>query len=235
MLQELTGPIGPKGLWQGLFAMNEKSHGNNTIIVGNWGLNSTLGTVSIEAPLCTYTFDADSNGREEKIMTFVRSGREMTVADLDELAASIPSIKRNRLSYTDFARSSFADLFPERAGDSSVITSFHHHRIIAGDDWEFQLDTLPRATQITPLNAVLRIPQGLLLGGNKLEVLPRVGRQDAAALQLLRDDGSVEFIDLGGENNRLEVRQLFRLDATHVLVVVAEGEHLILEWADLNQ
>ena len=62
-----------------------------------------------------------------------------------------------------------------------------------------------------------------------MEVQPRIGRQDAAALQLLRPDGTVGFVDLGGERNRLEVRQLVRLDDGHVLVLVAGGEHLILD------
>jgi len=63
-----------------------------------------------------------------------------------------------------------------------------------------------------------------------MQVQPRFGRQDGAALQLWSPRlGSLEFIDLGGERNRLEVRQLVRLDASHVLVLVAGGEHLVLK------
>ena len=77
-----------------------------------------------------------------------------------------------------------------------------------GGTGEWRTAALPAATQITPLNVALQLPQGILLGGNRLDVLPRVGRQDAAALQLLRTDGTVQFIDLGGRRNRAEVHKL---------------------------
>ena len=94
---------------------------------------------------------------------------------------------------------------------------------------------LPRPTQITPLTAALRVRSGTLLGGNRLQVQPRIGRQDAAALQLLRPDGTVEFVDLGGANNFREVRQLVKLSETETLVVFAEGECLILTEKELPE
>jgi len=65
-----------------------------------------------------------------------------------------------------------------------------------------------------------------------MEVQPRIGRQDAAAVQLLRPDGTVTFVDLGGKRNRLEVRQFARLDERNILILVAGGEHLVLTVKD---
>lgn len=216
------------GMWQSLSQLNGEGGAGTTLLAGNWGLNSVLGSPTPTEPIRLYLEDVDGNGNSETLLTFVRQGREVTVADKDELTASIPSLKRNQLSYTDYAGKSFSDLFGELENPAQTVTTLEHLRLVRDNGGSWSWETLPRAAQITTLNCALEIPQGTLLGGNKMEVQPRIGRQDAAALQLLRPDGTVEFIDLGGARNRLEVRQLARLDDGHVLVVVAGGEHLIL-------
>jgi hypothetical protein len=220
----------PSGWWQSLNLIDGDGGPGTNIIAGNWGLNSALGSPDPASPIRLYEVDVDGNGQVDPLLTYIRGGKEITVADKDELQRQIPGLKRNNLSYTDFARRTFRELFPALEVEASEAQSFHHIQIkrLNGGNW--QLDTLPRATQITTLNAVLEIPEGLLLGGNKREVLPRIGRQDAAALQLLKPDGSIEFIDLSGGNNRLEIRHLVLLDQNHALIVVSEGNHLLLSW-----
>ncbi|SER05374.1 FG-GAP repeat domain-containing protein [Neolewinella agarilytica] len=228
---DVRDPLGfPTGLWQSLTTVSGDGGPETTLIAGNWGLNSTLGTATKEAPVRLYEADFDGNGKKDPLYTYVRNGQEMTVADKDELAGQIPSFRRNNLSYTDFARRSFGENFPDLSLEPETAETLHHLRLTRLSGLNWKADTLPMATQITTVNCAWEMKEGILLGGNKQEVLPRIGRQDAAALQLLRDDHSLEFIDLGGANNRLEVRQLVPLDDRHVLIVVAAGEHLILGW-----
>lgn len=200
-----------------------------SLIFGKLGLNTVLGEPTPEKPVRLYLTDVDGNGRQDPILTYVRDGKEMTVADKDELTGQIPSLRRNNLSYTEFARRSFSENIPLTNVDPPFTDNLEHLVVSVTEDNVYTVDTLPRASQITTLNCVLQIPQGILLGGNKLEMLPRIGRQDAAALQLLLPAGTVKLIDLGGARNRVEVRQLLRLDDEHVLIVVNEGEHLVLK------
>jgi antitoxin (DNA-binding transcriptional repressor) of toxin-antitoxin stability system len=216
-------------MWQSLGQLKGKGGAGTTLLAGNWGLNSVLGSPSPEEPIRLYSEDVDGNGNPETLLTYVRQGREITVADKDELTASIPSLKRNQLNYTDYAAKAFTELFSKLKNPPQTVSTLEHLRLTRRNGSNWTAESLPRATQITTLNCSLEIPQGILLGGNKMEVQPRIGRQDAAALQLLRPDGTVGFVDLGGERNRLEVRQLVRLDDGHVLVLVAGGEHLILD------
>jgi hypothetical protein len=218
------------GIWQSLKSVAGEGEPGTTLLAGNWGLNSGLGTPTPESPLRLYIEDVDGNGQPEPLLTYLRQGKEITVADKDELAARIPSLKRNNLNYVDYANQSFQELFPTVEKEPQVVNTLDHLRLIRQNGGDWRIDTLPRAAQITTLNCVLEVPQGILLGGNKHHVQPRIGRQDAAALQLLSDDGRVDFIDLGGTRNHLEIRQLVRLDETHVLIVVGQGEHLILSW-----
>ncbi|MEM6770742.1 MAG: hypothetical protein AAF597_09185, partial [Bacteroidota bacterium] len=219
----------PAGLWQSVSVLSGNGQGGTELLLGNWGLNSVLGNPSSERPLRLYEGDFDENGKVDPIITYVKDGREITVADKDELTSQLPGFRRNNLNYTDFANRTFSENFPSITVAPQSMTSLKHYWLYRSEGGGWSKRTLPYVTQIGPVNYALQIPLGTLLGGNKLEVLPRIGRQDAAALQLLRDDGSVEFIDLGGERNHLEVRQLISLDDRHILVVVAEGEHLILE------
>ena len=233
ILQQMSGgsvDVIPErsGMWQSISQIRGKGEAGTELLAGNWGLNSVLGNPTPEAPVRLYTEDVDGNGNPETLLTYVRQGREVTVADKDELTASIPSLKRNQLSYTDYAAKTFTDLFGVLKNPAQAVTTLEHLRLVRRKGGGWSAEPLPRAAQITTLNCALETPQGILLGGNKMEVQPRIGRQDAAALQLLRPDGTVAFIDLGGARNRLEIRQLVRLDDDHVLVLVAGGEHLIL-------
>lgn len=227
-VDEIVETTAPTGIWQSVSWTSDT--GKAQILAGNLGLNTVLGAPTPEDPVRLYEADFDRNGKEDPIMTYVRQGREFTVADKDELTAQLPGLKRNNLSYTTFSNSDFYTLFSGADVEPQVVTSLEHMRWKRDGRSPGEWTTLPHPTQITTLNTALSTPQGILLGGNKLEVLPRIGRQDAAALQLLEPDGTVKFVDLGGARNRLEVRQLVRLDDNHVLVVVAEGEHLILSW-----
>ncbi len=223
-------PIGlPEGLWQSVSKLQGSGGGGTTVLLGNWGRNSVLGTPTAEAPVNFYLEDVDENGKEDPLLTYIRQDKEMTVADKDELSSQLPGMRRNNLSYTDFAGRSFTENFPTVKMTPLRSTTFDHFLLTRNNGGTWESENLPPAAQLTPINCALEIPEGILLGGNKLEVLPRIGRQDAAALQLLRPDGSIEFIDLGGNRNRLEIRQLVSLGDRHVLLVVAEGEHLILE------
>ncbi|WP_020569050.1 FG-GAP repeat domain-containing protein [Neolewinella persica] len=217
------------GIWQSLSDASETEEPGTVLLAGNWGLNSGLGNPTSGSPLRLYIEDVDGNGQTEPLLTYVRQGKEITVADKDELAARIPSLKRNNLNYVDYAKQRFQELFPSIQKEPQVVNTLAHLQLVRQNGGNWNVEALPRAAQITTVNCALEVPQGILLGGNKHHVQPRIGRQDAAALQLLREDGSVTFIDLGGARNHQEVRQLVRLDDRHILVVVGEGEHLILK------
>ncbi len=196
--------VGTGGWWQSVSRVGE-----GEFILGNWGLNSSLGAPTAEAPLRRYLEDVDDNGRVDPLITYVRGGREYSLADKDDLTRQFPSWRRNNLSYGDFSRRSFGENFPDLTGEPERVETLAHLRLRVATDGTISVDTLPRAAQLTTLSVALLTPDGILLGGNRLEVLPRVGRQDAAALQLLRPDGTVQFIDLGGERNRAEVRAIW--------------------------
>ena len=195
-----------RGLWQSLSVIDDPS--GAYFIAGNWGENSALGRPVPDAPLRLYLEDLDGNGRRDPLITYVRGGREYTLADKDELARQFPSWRKNNLSYTDFARRSFGENFSELSVEPLVVETLAHHRVYRDTTGAWKLERLPTSTQVTPLNTAAYTPDGVLLGGNRLDVLPRIGRQDAAALQLLTAEGEIRWLDLGGARNRAEIGEI---------------------------
>ena len=217
---------GTEGLWQSLSVWVHD--GEVEFVAGNWGVNSAFGSPDKQAPLRLYFQDIDGNGKPDPIFTYVRDGTEYTFADKDELAAQLPSWRRNNLSYRDFGDRSFADNFPKITIEPLTVNTLEHLRIYRDDDGSWVAEPLPHAAQITPLNTTAAAPQGLLLGGNHTDVLPRVGRQDAAALQLLKSDGSVQFVNLGGFRNHLQVKRIRPLEDGYFAIDFASAPSIRL-------
>ncbi|NJB85191.1 hypothetical protein GGR26_000936 [Lewinella marina] len=218
---------GTRGWWQSVHLSGPD--GEEEILVGNWGLNSALGQPSPEAPLRMYLQDLDGNGRRDPLVTYMRAGREYSLADKDELAGQFPSWRRNNLSYADFSRRGFAENFPKVNVEPLVAETLAHLRISRrrGRGWEISPLRMP--AQITPVNAIAPAGNGWLLGGNRLDVLPRVGRQDAAALQLLLPDGRIQFVNLGARWNHREVVGIQGAGPDRYRVEFRDGGWLLLQ------
>ena len=214
-----------RGLWR---AVTVGGTGGREIIATNWGLNSSLGDPDPGSPLRLYYEDLDGNGRKDPLFTYVRDGREYTLADKDELTGQLPGWRRNNLRYADYSQRDFAENFPGVANDPLIAETLAHLRLLPDGRGGWKVERLPRPTQITAVSAALITPQGVLLGGNTAAVLPRVGRQDAAALQLLRDDGLVQFLDLGADWNRREVSAMGRAGKNGYRIDFADGSWLTL-------
>ncbi|THH41625.1 FG-GAP repeat domain-containing protein [Neolewinella litorea] len=217
---------GTRGWWQSLAIVGEA--GREEILAGNWGWNSSLGEPTSAEPLRLYLVDVDGNGRRDPLITYVRGGKEYTLADKDELAGQFPAWRRNNLSYADFSRRGFRENFPNLEVEPLQAENLAHVRIVRNTEGEWAAQSLPVATQLTPINSILPTPSGYLLAGNKLDVLPRVGRQDAAALQLLRPDGRVEFIDLGPGYNHREARHIRIAGRDRYRIDFADGAWVVL-------
>ncbi|WP_116124573.1 FG-GAP repeat domain-containing protein [Lewinella sp. IMCC34183] len=221
-----TEVAGTRGLWQSIDLAGPP--GAEEIIAGNWGLNSGLGQPTAAAPLRLYLPDLDGNGKRDPLFTYVREGREYTLADKDELAAQLPSWRRNNLSYADFSQRDFRENFPDLEAEPLLAETLAHLRLRRDPAGQWRAEELPLPTQITPVRSVSHLAGGVLLGGNALDVLPRVGRQDAAALQLLRPDNRVQLLDLGEGWNHREVVLILGAGPDRRRVYFADGGWLVL-------
>jgi len=105
-----------------------------------------------------------------------------------ELAGQIPSIKKKNLSYADYAKKSFQEIFAQDVVDNSIKkTATMQQSVIAINkgNGSFQVKALPKEVQFSCVNTICvtdankdGVPD-LVLGGNQYEFKPQFGRLDA--------------------------------------------------------
>jgi hypothetical protein len=213
---------GSSGLWRCLVATD----GEPGFWAGNWGGNSAFGDVSSEHPLKLYLNDVDGNGRVDPLITQVQNGKEYLFADKGEISAQIPGWRRNNLSYQDFAARTFQENFPdvEFSEPLEVKTLGSHFYWLKNgiDQWVYDRTI----SEITCTNDILPLERGKLVAGNQSTSLPRLGRQDAAALELISDIdgyGRVEqLIPWAGGNSGIAQKLLQTKDG--LIIVIGRKE-----------
>nr|WP_256366185.1 VCBS repeat-containing protein [Lewinella sp. W8] len=221
--------FGPAGLYHSV-SLVEFPDSTRELVVGNLTRNTSLGDPYNEGPLFLYRDDLDGNGRRDPLITYRRNAQEYSWADKDELGTQLPSLRRNNLSYADFSRRSVDESFPELGapvGTAEELDNLILYKLEA-EDVEWEVDYLAPELQPVPVNHEILDGERMLLAGNFTTVLPRLGRLDGAALQLIDEAGEVSVIDLGGVRNRSMITKIVPLDGRHWLLVVREGSHLIL-------
>ncbi len=172
-----------EGMWRCLLPTSEHS-----FLAGNWGWNSALGKPSATEPLRLYTQDIDQNGKPDPILTYQVAGQEYTLADKDELSAQLPTLRKNNLSYANFAARTFAENFPMlRDAKPQRVHTLSHTQFSRNKEGKWEARALADDLQLTALNDLIALgDSAYLLAGGEAQVLPRIGRQDAAALQYIR-------------------------------------------------
>jgi hypothetical protein len=221
--------FGPSGLYHSI-SLVEYPDSTQEVIVGNLTRNTSLGDPYNEGAISLYREDLDGNGRMDPLITYQRNQREYTWADKDDLGAQLPSWRRNNLSYADFSTRSVTENFPglgAAMGTAEELDNLILYKAEA-ESVEWEVDYLAPELQPVPVNDEVLDGGRTLMAGNLTNVLPRLGRLDGAALQLVDEFGQVTVVDLGEERNRSMITRIVPLDDQHWLLVVRQGNHLIL-------
>ena len=224
---------GTDGLWSGLAAADLDADGDLDLVGANWGLNSRLRASDTE-PLRLLVGDFDGNGQTEPLMSLYNRGRSLPFALRQDLARQLPSLKRERLNYSDYVGVPVENLLtPEQLarGTPHQATTLTSAVLVNAGDGTWAVRPLPFAAQLAPMSAVLPLDADgdgrldLLLGGNRDGLKPDLGRQASSYGAFLRGDGQGGFASVpavqSGFRVRGETRHLVRLRGPGGAVVVA--------------
>ncbi|HKH62719.1 MAG TPA: VCBS repeat-containing protein [Flavitalea sp.] len=189
------------GWWQTVAATDVDGDGDQDLILGNVGENFYLRPDSLH-PVKMWINDFDQNGSPEKIMTRAVAGKDVPVFLKRDLTDQVSSLKKQNLRYSDFARRSIQELFPNDIIANSTVKEFNYtSSIIAFNEGNgnFSINKLPVDVQFSSLNAVLSMDinrdgkADLILGGNQFGFQPQFGRLDASAGHVLLNSGDKHF------------------------------------------
>jgi hypothetical protein len=175
------------GFWNAVSCVDLNNDGKKDLVLGNKGTNTAY-KASEKNPMRMFVNDFDNNGTIEQITTRAIDGKDMPLHLKKELAGQIPSIKKKNLSYADYAKKSFQEIFAQDVVDNSIQKSATiQESVIAINkgSGNFQIQILPKEVQFSCVNTICVNDvnkdgiSDLILGGNQYEFKPQFGRLDA--------------------------------------------------------
>ena len=192
------------GFWNTISCLDLNNDGNKDLILGNKGTNTTY-KATASNPLKLFINDFDNNGTIEQIGTRSIEGRDMPLHMKQELAKQIPMIKKKNLSYADYSKKTFQELFSEDIISNSIQkTATIQESIIAINkgNGKFEIKTLPKEVQFSSVNTICTLDVNkdgildLILGGNQYEFKPQYSRLDSnyGSLLLGSKNGSYNWV-----------------------------------------
>ncbi|MEO1451760.1 MAG: VCBS repeat-containing protein, partial [Bacteroidota bacterium] len=183
-----------EGWWNSVLAADLDGDGDEDLVGGNLGLNSTF-KASVDEPCTLYTSDFDLNGTVDPIICYYREGISYPMAHRDELLGQVISLRRRYPGYQDFAGQQITDLFDEAQLGRAIqrkVSTFTSQVFWNDREAGFRPEALPRAAQVAPIYGLLHLDAtisrqpGLYLAGNFYGVGPGRGRYDASRGLLLQ-------------------------------------------------
>jgi hypothetical protein len=182
-----TNLSGYTGFWNAVTCVDLNKDGKKDLILGNRGTNMPYKPTKGN-PLKLFTNDFDNNGTIEQIATRSINGKDVPIHLKQELAKQIPSIKKKNLSYADYSKKTFQELFtPEIVTNSIQKTVAIQESVIAINkgNGKFEIQMLPKEVQFSSVNTICAMDVNndgildLILGGNQYGFKPQFSRLDA--------------------------------------------------------
>lgn len=175
------------GFWNAVSCVDLNNDGKKDLILGNKGTNTPYKPTA-GSPMKLFVNDFDSNGTIEQIATRSITGKDMPIHLKQELAKQIPSIKKKNLSYADYAKKSFQEIFAQDIVENSIQKTVNiQESVIAVNkgNGKFEIQILPKEVQFSCVNTICTMDVNndgildLILGGNQYEFKPQFSRLDA--------------------------------------------------------
>jgi len=208
-----TNLSGLLGWWQSVAVADVNGDGKSDLIFGNIGENFYLHPDSLK-PVKLWVNDFDNNGTKDNIMTRTVNDRDVPVFLKREMESQLPSLKKQNLKHSEFAKKSIQELFTPALLGSSVVKQFNYCSSIVAlnqGNGQFIIQKLPFMVQLSSVNAIRPVDLNgdghidLVLGGNEFGFLPQFGRLDASAGHVLINDGSGKFLLMKQDKSGLDV------------------------------
>ena len=222
------------GFWNNIEVGDFDKDGDLDIVAGNMGLNSKL-RASEREPVTLYVKDFDNNGKLDQVLTHYVNGIEYVFYTRDEMVKQMPGLKKRYLSYSNFAKASFAEMFDAAAitgADRLKATCFESSYFENLGGGKFKRKALDKSAQFSTISTgIVEDFDGdgnldVLAAGNFFPINIQMGRYDASYGLWMKGDGKGGLKSIApyqsGFSVKGEIRQLIKLSVAgkdHYLAV----------------
>jgi hypothetical protein len=201
------------GWWQSVNATDLNGDGKTDIILGNIGENFFLHPDK-ENPVKLWRADVDGNGDVDKILTRTVDGKDKPVFLKNDLQEQIPSIKKENLKHSDYAKKSIQELFKPKALAKAVVKEFNYPSsciAMNNGNGNFSVQKLPYQAQLSSLNVIHCTDlnkdsfMDILTGNNVSGFPPQLEKLDASFGDVFMNNGKGQFTWIGPEQSGLNI------------------------------
>ena len=192
------------GFWNAVTCVDLNNDGKKDLILGNKGTNTNYKATKGN-PMRLFVNDFDNNGTIEQIATRSIDGKDLPLNLKQDVAKQIPMIKKKNLSYADYAKKTFQELFAKEVVDNTIKKEAKiQESVIAINkgNGQFEIKLLPKEVQFSCVNTICAMDVNkdgildILLGGNQYEFKPQFSRLDSnyGSLLLGNKNGTYSWV-----------------------------------------
>lgn len=190
-----------KGWWKTMESYDFDGDGDEDLVLGNSGLNIPY-VATKEKPMKLWINDFDANGTIEQITTAHYDNGDYPIHMRKELTTQLPSLKKQNLKASDYAKRTIQELFQSDVVNNCVVkTVTMSESIVAVNEGngKFSVIKLPYRVQWSCVCGISCADVNndgntdLVMGGNNFEMKPQFSRQDASYGHVLLGDGKMGF------------------------------------------
>ena len=244
--KDITEDIGlgsSHGMWNNIVMTDVNQDGQKDIVLGNLGLNSKL-KASSDQPVTMFLDDFDRNGQPDPIIFYHINGSKIPFASRDELAAQLPYLKKDFLSYSVFSQTrTLKDLTGKDEREVAQVNYLHDlsSGILLWQNGKYIKQDFPLQAQFSPINDILATDldddglTDLIYVGNFFGAVTSVGRYDASPGGILKGTGGGKYAFKGFlplDFDR-EYRKVITLNNGKFVMVPNSGKPVILDKNEL--
>lgn len=198
------------GWWNSISCGDFDNDGDMDYVAGNMGTNSFY-KASDEYPVSIYALDFYKQNSVQCIVTsFLKDHengilREFTTHNRDDVVEQFPSLKKRFLTYKDFGKAGFNDLFTaDEMKNAGKLTANYLKSAFLRNDGKgnFTIEALPDVAQFSYLNGMVADDfdgdgnLDLCISANDFSTEPSNGRYDALNGLVLKGNGKGRFAPL---------------------------------------
>jgi len=213
-LEDATGKIGdilPAGWWCSLTAADMDGDGDEDIVAGNYGLNSSL-SASDKDPMEIHYSDIDGNGIIDPFISTYEEGVSYPFVGMDDANRQVPVLRKAYYNYTNYAKTTTGDLYKDSKNVPAMSATELRTVYLENTGNGFAVRQLPVEAQYAPVFVSCLEDFNhdghkdiLLLGNNKYNKL-RIGQLDANHGIVLAGDGKGHFNYVPQTTSGLKIR-----------------------------
>lgn len=220
------------GLWKTIEPIDFDEDGDLDYILGNAGENLPW-SVSAERPLTLYSFDFNSDGKNDPVICSYVGDKCYPIASRDELLFQLSSLRKKFTTYASYGEATIENVLTEsemKAADKLFVHTLSSSVLINHGRDSFEVKRLPTQAQLSAVTGILVedfTGDGnidILFGGNYYSYRSQFGPSDASMGVLLTGNGKGQYTIKGPAT----LGPVFRGDIRHMALIQYPDKKIIV-------